>query len=193
MLYEQFIKQYVGYAAYHQDERNEITHFFGVPPIMISILFVLMTEELRFDDLSVFGLPVGVSLIVFLVATLTWIALDFVLGALVFLLFLPFMYLSVGWTDALSLPMTILVFVLVQVASWAIQLVGHVFEGRRPRILENFFQSTLAMMFLVQIVLNMLGLRKKMQARVDQEIDAWNRERGLVKGKAVAAIDAAQA
>ena len=37
MLYDLFIKQYVGYAAYHQDDRNEITHFFGVPPIFMFI------------------------------------------------------------------------------------------------------------------------------------------------------------
>ena len=189
MLYDLFIKQYVGYAAYHQDDRNEITHFFGVPPIFMSAIFLLSASVFRFGDLTILGVPVSVGLIVFCVLAASWIALDLILGGVVFLLMLPVLIYAPGWADTveagslLGIWGVVFVFLGVQFLAWSVQILGHVFEGRRPRILENFFQSTLAMMFLVQIIFNMLGWRKRLQARVDAEIDQWNAERGLIKGK----------
>ena len=144
MLYDLFIKQYVGYAAYHQDDRNEITHFFGVPPIFMSAIFLLSASVFRFGDLTILGVPVSVGLIVFCLLAASWIALDLILGGVVFLLMLPVLIYAPGWADAveagslLGIWGVVFVFLGIQFLAWSVQILGHVFEGRRPRILENF-------------------------------------------------------
>ena len=189
MFHEIFIKQYVGYATHHQDHRNEITHFIGVPPIFMSVIFLLSGSVFRFGDLQIMGIPISIGLIFFCLLAASWIALDIILGGIVFLLMLPVLLYSPSWADAveagsvLGIWGVVLVFVSVQIFAWSFQILGHVFEGRRPRILENFFQSTLAMMFLVQIVFNVFGWRPKLQQRIDVELERWNAERGLIKGK----------
>ena len=155
----------------------------------MSAIFLLSASVFRFGDLTILGVPVSVGLIVFCLLAASWIALDLILGGVVFLLMLPVLIYAPGWADAveagslLGIWGVVFVFLGIQFLAWSVQILGHVFEGRRPRILENFFQSTLAMMFLVQIIFNMLGWRKKLQARVDAEIAQWNAERGLIKGK----------
>ena len=46
MFTELYTKQLAGYASYHQDERNEATHFIGIPLIVIGVLFVASWPKL---------------------------------------------------------------------------------------------------------------------------------------------------
>jgi uncharacterized membrane protein YGL010W len=53
-----------------------------------------------------------------------------------------------------------IVFGLAFVGGWVFQLVGHVFEGKRPALVDNLFQALIGPMFLMAEVFVWLGLRR---------------------------------
>jgi uncharacterized membrane protein YGL010W len=59
---------------------------------------------------------------------------------------------------------------------WALQLVGHAFEGRKPALADNLFQIFVAPIFLVAEVFFAFGLKrdilKKIEARLAQSPSA---------------------
>jgi len=63
--------------------------------------------------------------------------------------------------------------VIVQIASWLIQLVGHfAFEGRSPALVDNLFQAVfLAPLFVWLELLFALGYRSELQTRVAKAVD----------------------
>lgn len=62
----------------------------------------------------------------------------------------------------------------IHVVAWAFQFIGHgVFEGRKPALLDNLFQSlVLAPLFVWLHVLFHLGYRKQLQRDVQKQVDA---------------------
>src|SRR6185295_19247041 len=108
------------YAAYHQDRRNKLTHFVGVPAIAFSLMIAL--GWLRAD---VGGFPLSAALVTTVVLLLYYLALDLPLGIAMTALFGlmlweaevlargPFL-VGLGW------------FLALFVGGWALQLWGHV-------------------------------------------------------------------
>ena len=150
------------YAAYHQDARNKATHFVGVPLIAFSLMIPL--GWLRAE---VGGIALSAALVVTGVLLLYYLALDIALGlamAAVFGLMLlaaeplsqaPFTA-SLGW------------FLALFVGGWALQLWGHVFEGRKPALVDNLFQVFVAPIFLAAEVFFALGYRPKLHEAVQR-------------------------
>jgi uncharacterized membrane protein YGL010W len=54
------------------------------------------------------------------------------------------------------------------VGGWILQLVGHVFEGRRPALADNLFQIFVAPIFLAAEVFFALGYKPQLHERVVQ-------------------------
>ena len=150
------------YAAYHQDARNKATHFVGVPLIAFSLMIPM--GWLR-TDLG--GFTLSVALVVTTILLVYYLVLDVPLGlamCLVFALMLwgaepfaqaPFMA-SLGW------------FLLLFVGGWALQLWGHVYEGRKPALVDNLFQVFVAPIFLAAEVFFALGYKPRLHAAVQR-------------------------
>jgi uncharacterized membrane protein YGL010W len=67
-------------------------------------------------------------------------------------------------------------FGILFVGGWIVQLVGHVFEGRKPALADNLFQALMAPIFLVAEVFFALGYKPKLQAEVQRRaLDMRNR------------------
>jgi uncharacterized membrane protein YGL010W len=64
------------------------------------------------------------------------------------------------WLAQKSMALSFSVFLTTFVLGWIIQLVGHVFEGRRPALVDNIFQVFNAPLFITVEALNMLGFRR---------------------------------
>ena len=151
------------YAAYHQDARNKATHFIGVPAIMLSLFIPLawirlevggfvLTAAMLFAAVVlvyyfVLDVPLGLAMLV-VTAILLWIAGGIAsLGA------------AAGWTW----------FAILFVGGWILQLVGHVFEGRKPALADNLFQIFVAPIFLAAEVFFALGYKRELQRRVNEK------------------------
>jgi uncharacterized membrane protein YGL010W len=161
------------YAAYHQDARNKATHFVGVPVIVFSLMIPL--GWLRVDA---GGFPLTAALVVVAVLLLYYLVLDVPLGlamAVVFALMLwgaeplsqaPFLT-SLAW------------FVVLFVGGWALQLWGHVYEGRKPALVDNLFQVFVAPIFLAAEVFFALGYKPKLHEEVQRRAMRMRADAGV--------------
>ncbi len=108
------------YAAYHQDPRNRLCHFIGIPTILLGL--IAMTGVLHFG-------PIDLALVLIVAVLAYYATLDF-LGTLLSAIAFAVLYalgVHLGWQIGLT----------AFVIGWAFQLVGHRFEGSKPKFLEN--------------------------------------------------------
>ena len=150
------------YAAYHQDARNKATHFIGVPLIMLSLFIPL--AWLRVD---VAGVGLTGAMVFAAVVLAYYFALDVALGLAMLavtgaLVWLGQLIAAQGTLAAWGW------FALLFVGGWILQLVGHVFEGRRPALADNLFQIFVAPIFLAAEVFFALGYKPALRRRVEE-------------------------
>jgi uncharacterized membrane protein YGL010W len=60
-------------------------------------------------------------------------------------------------------------FAILFVGGWILQLVGHVFEGRKPALADNLFQIFVAPIFLAAEVFFALGYKPQLHRQVQQK------------------------
>ena len=148
------------YSAYHQDARNRATHFIGVPIIVLSLFIPLAWLRIELA-----GVPISAGMILAAIVLAYYLALDLVLGVAMVLVFALLLEAgehiaalgpAAGWTW----------FGVLFVGGWILQLVGHVFEGRRPALTDNLFQIFIAPIFLCAEMFFALGYKPGLQAAV---------------------------
>ena len=150
--YSVFVKsledQMAFYAAYHQNARNKATHFVGVPAIMLSLFIPLAWLRLEVGGVTLTGAMLFAAVVL----------------AYYFLLDVP-----------LALAMLVVTAVLVylgqaiaDLGGWILQLVGHVFEGRKPALTANLFQIFVAPIFLAAEVFFALGYKPGLHAAMQE-------------------------
>jgi len=108
------------YAAYHADGRNRACHAVGIPLILVGTMGILHLLAWGPIDLAI---AAGV-------ATLLYYAFIDPRGALISTVLFAIIYVI-----AIRLPWEIALAALV--IGWIFQLVGHRFEGTKPKFLEN--------------------------------------------------------
>lgn len=156
-----------GYAAYHKDPKNKLTHFFGVPMVYYSPLIAF--GWLRFE---LFGLDASVAWVLFAVTMVWYFTLDFGLATIMTIISLPIVALC-DMASRLPFSESLTIFLVIKLVGWVIQLVGHVFEGRRPALVDNLVQALMAPLFLIAEVLFFLGIRRSLQADVDARVGTY--------------------
>ena len=157
------LEQQMGfYAAYHQDARNKATHFVGVPAIMLSLFIPLAWLRIELGGISI------TAAMLFAAAVLVYyFMLDVPLGLAMLVVSALLLWLGQliadqgaprgwGWTW----------FGVLFVGGWILQLVGHLFEGRRPALADNLFQIFIAPIFLCAEVFFALGYKPRLHAAV---------------------------
>ena len=160
------------YAAYHQDGRNKATHFIGVPAIMLS-LFI----PLAWIRLEVGGVTLTAAMVFAAVVLIYYFVLDMALAAAMLVVTGVLVWLGQQIAQ-LSTTEAWIWFALLFVGGWILQLVGHVFEGRKPALTDNLFQIFVAPIFLAAEVFFALGFKAGLHRRV-QERATQMRNRAL--------------
>ncbi|TIX50306.1 DUF962 domain-containing protein [Alteraurantiacibacter aquimixticola] len=155
-------KSLAAYGEYHRDRRNVATHLVGIPMIVLAVL-VLLSRPLW----EVVGLPLNPAILASVAAAVFYLRLDLrfglVMAALLGLgcwLALPLAALPtaqwLGWGIGLF------------VAGWIFQFIGHGFEGRKPAFVDDLKSLLVGPLFVVAEVAFMLGLRRDVQAQMEQ-------------------------
>ena len=149
------------YAAYHRNRWNKLTHFIGVPAIIFSILIPMSWVSIG-GDLSLAHVFVGAVLAYyFLLDVPLAVATTVATGALLYAAKLAAGTGVVsGW----------IWFGIFFVGGWIFQLVGHVFEGRKPALADNLFQIFVAPIFLVAEIFFALGLKRDVLEKVEASL-----------------------
>ncbi|MCB8823090.1 Mpo1 family 2-hydroxy fatty acid dioxygenase [Microvirga rosea] len=159
-----FERQLETYSGYHRDHRNRATHVVGIPAIVFSLLLVLSLWRVSLGTLSLSG-----AWIVGLLAALGWIALDRTVG-LAMTAIVAVMALAADAITAHAGQGTVwTLFAILFAGGWALQFLGHAFEGRRPALMDNLFQAFIGPMFIMAEVLMALGVRRDLSAYTDRE------------------------
>ncbi|HEV3493472.1 MAG TPA: Mpo1-like protein [Reyranella sp.] len=155
MANDLFRRQLGAYAAVHRDWRNKATHFVGIPIIVFSLLLVLSLW--RFELL---GREWTMSLAVAIAAVLGWMALDLGIGIVMALIMVVAWFAAEALAGALGSASAVwMAFIALFVVGWALQFVGHHYEGKRPALLQNIFQAFIGPIFLVAEAMVAMGQR----------------------------------
>jgi uncharacterized membrane protein YGL010W len=148
------------YAAYHRDRRNVATHLVGIPMIVLAVVVLLSRPQ--------WAVGAGVitpAMALSVLAGLFYLRLDRRFGAIMALLLAVCCWLGLaivaqglgawlGWGLGLF------------VAGWAIQFLGHGFEGRKPAFVDDLKSLLVGPLFVVAEVAFLLGLRRELQAAI---------------------------
>ena len=164
------------YAAYHQDARNKATHFVGVPMIVFSLLIPL--GWLRAD---IAGVAVSAALVVTAILLLYYLALDIPLGLAMGVVFALMLWGADPLSQA-SLGVSLTWFLLLFAGGWALQLWGHVYEGRKPALVDNLFQIFVAPIFLAAEAFFALGYKPPLHAAVQRRALEMRARAGIQHG-----------
>lgn len=154
-----FARQLATYASYHRDSRNRATHFIGIPAIVFSILVV-------FAPLRMAGISAAMAIAC--LALIGWIALDRVIGFAMAVMIVPMLLIAEWIAGRYDSATAWIVFAVFFIGGWIFQLVGHVWEGRRPALADNLFQAFIGPMFIMAEVLMALGLKQDLKAVIDK-------------------------
>jgi uncharacterized membrane protein YGL010W len=150
------------YAAYHQDARNKATHFVGVPVIILSLFIPLAWLRLPLGELEITGAMLFAGIVI-----AYYFALDIPL-ALAMLVTTGFLVWAGDAIARLGYAAGLGWFFLLFVGGWALQLVGHLYEGRKPALADNLFQIFVAPIFLAAEVFFALGYKPKLHEEVQR-------------------------
>ncbi len=133
------------YAEYHQKRSTKITHYFGIPMVMIGLLIGLQWLQIAFG--ASYSIPL--NWVLFIGALILYARLDLAFtGVVAALLIVPM--LLVAWLTPYSPTFNSLIaFAVFFIGGWILQLTGHIFEGRRPAFADNIIQLLIAPLFLV--------------------------------------------
>jgi uncharacterized membrane protein YGL010W len=150
------------YAAYHQDARNKATHFIGVPAIMLS-LFI----PLAWVGFDAGGVTVTAAMVFAAAVLIYYFMLDVPL-ALAMVVVTTVLVWAGHQIAALGTLSGWIWFAILFVGGWILQLVGHVFEGRKPALADNLFQIFVAPIFLCAEIFFALGYKPGLHRGVQE-------------------------
>ncbi len=124
---------YSEYAGYHQDIRNRRAHAVGIPLIVLGLLGTLSLLRIG---------PVDLAVVAAIAVLLYYVAID-ARGALISAVAFAILYLI-----AVRLPWEVCVGAFI--LGWAFQLVGHRFEGNKPKFTENLVYLLVGPLYFFQ-------------------------------------------
>lgn len=157
-------QQLAGYAAYHRDARNVVTHVFGIPLIVLAVATLLSRPAM-----GVGGVVVSPAVLVGLVLAVFYVRLDLRFGLLMALL----LGLCV-WAGAVCAAQTSWVWLAAGlgmfVAGWVIQFIGHYFEGRKPAFLDDVMGLAIGPLFVVAEICFVAGWRVDVRRSVEAKV-----------------------
>lgn len=131
------------YAAYHRDRRNIATHFVGVPMIVFSIVLALAVVEIPAG-------PVVLTLaaLTSIAACIYYLKLELTLGLTMAVVLFAMCAGASEITHRLGTGPSLGIALGVFVVGWAIQFLGHKWEGMKPAFIDDAKQLLIGPIFV---------------------------------------------
>jgi len=148
------------YGQYHRDRRNRATHYVGIPVIVLAVLALLSRPAIELGAVTVTP-----AHIVVLGALLYYWRLD--AG---FALAMTVVLAAALWFGARAALLDRATWLALGVggfvAGWALQFIGHAFEGRKPAFLDDLASLLIGPLFVLAEAMFALGLYRTLAAQV---------------------------
>jgi uncharacterized membrane protein YGL010W len=152
------------YAAYHRDPRNIASHFVGIPLIVVAVAVLLSRPEW-----SLAGAWVSPAVLLALASAWFYLRLELRLGVLM----TGLLGLSV-WVGHVLAQQSTFVWLAsgigMFVVGWAIQFVGHHYEGRKPAFVDDVTGLIVGPLFVVVELAFLLGMRRELKEQIEARV-----------------------
>ena len=152
-----------GYAEYHRDQRNIVSHFVGVPMIVFAIGLRLSRPAFTLGPLALSPAWIMFALAAAWYLTRGNIVLGVAVSACVGVLVLAAQQLAYG-----SLAAWLGWGVGTFIVGWLIQFIGHWYEGRKPAFVDDISGLLVGPMFVTAEAMFMLGWNKPLLAEIER-------------------------
>ncbi|SER61569.1 Mpo1-like protein [Pseudomonas abietaniphila] len=155
------------YAAYHRDTRNILTHFVGVPLIVLAVAVLLSRPG--WSSWSLGELWLSPALLATVAATLFYLRLDRPFGVAMGIVLALFLWIGAHLAQQSTL-VWLTSGVGLFVVGWVIQFVGHYYEGRKPAFVDDVTGLIIGPLFVVAEAAFLMGMRKKLQNNIEGKV-----------------------
>lgn len=159
-----FVTELSFYQQCHTKLITKITHFIGVPLILFSLLIFLGWIHLAVPNL--FALNLAWIAILFLLVYYFFLDIPFAVIMTPILIVLCFL------ASLISQPAItkkgIYIFLTLFFIGWALQLIGHLFERKKPAFTHQFSQILIAPLFLLAEIMLARGYREGLKQKLMQ-------------------------
>ena len=152
------------YAAYHRDSRNILSHFVGIPLIVLAVAVLLARPAVE-----AFGLWLSPATLAAVATAVFYLRLDLRFGLLMSLL----LALSLWAAALLALQATVVWLasgIGLFVIGWLIQFVGHYYEGRKPAFVDDLTGLVIGPLFVAAEAAFLLGMRKDVERQIIERV-----------------------
>lgn len=153
-----------GYAAYHRDGRNLVTHLMGIPMIVVAVVTLLSRPAFE-----VAGVPLSLASIVAAIAIGYYLLLDVRLG-LAMLVAIALAVAAGKWFASLPTTAWLAWGVGLFVVGWIFQFIGHYFEGRKPAFVDDVVGLAIGPLFVAAEIGFALGLRHEIKRAIEERV-----------------------
>jgi uncharacterized membrane protein YGL010W len=154
------VDQLANYASYHRDRRNIATHFVGIPMIVIGTQALLAKVGIG---------PINLGVAATAAATAYYRKLDPDYGA-VMAGILGASAAAATAIAALPLPIWAGTAGGLFVGGWAIQFLGHKWEGKKPAFVDDLVGLLIGPLFLVAETAFALGLQPELKEEIESRV-----------------------
>jgi uncharacterized membrane protein YGL010W len=153
------------YAAYHRDRRNIATHFAGVPMIVFAVIVALQTVWIPLG-------PVDVTLaaIVSLAMCIYYLRLDLTFGMTMAVVLFAMCAVASEITARLTLGPALGLAAVIFVAGWALQFLGHKYEGLKPAFYDDVMQLAIGPLFVCAEAYFLLGAKARLRRHIEERV-----------------------
>jgi len=154
-----------GYAAYHRDRRNIATHLVGVPMIVFAVAVLLSRPAFVLG-----GLSLTPAWVVCAVTAAWYLTRGAPLLGLATSAMVAAMVVGGGAIAAASTAVWLATGTTLFVVGWAIQFVGHWYEGRKPAFVDDLTGLLIGPMFVVAEVLFAARWNRPLLAEIERRV-----------------------
>ncbi len=153
------------YAAYHRDRRNIATHFVGIPMIVFAIVLALATVAFPVGSMSV-TLAAAASLAL----SIYYFRLDPALGLAMAVVLFAMCAAASEVTHRAGTGAALWGAAALFVAGWALQLLGHRFEGMKPAFLDDAKQLLIGPLFVCAELFFAMGAKARLRRHIEERV-----------------------
>jgi uncharacterized membrane protein YGL010W len=153
------------YAAYHRDRRNIATHFVGVPLIVFAIILALATATVNLGAVAV-----TMAAVVSIAMGVYYFRLDAVFGITMAVVLFAMCAAASEITARLSTPAALAWAGAIFTVGWALQFLGHKFEGMKPAFFDDVMQLIIGPLFVCAEVFFLLGAKPQLRRYIEERV-----------------------
>ena len=153
------------YAAYHRDRRNVATHFVGVPMIVFAVVLALATASVSVADV---GFTMAALLAI--VSCAYYLKLDLAFGVTLAVVLFAMCAGASEITARLPTGPVLGIALAIFVAGWALQYLGHHFEGIKPAFYDDVMQLMIGPLFVCAEAFFLFGAKPQLRRYIEDRV-----------------------